>query len=110
MADDDDIIRASRRTHQGRNPSEARRWIEENFDKLVETPPSWKALTQRLNASGMRSASGGKLTERHLVQAFYLVSKARRQSPRKPPARAAHPTAEPSDEPFQIRSINKETP
>ena len=112
MADEiDDIIRASRRAHHGRRKSAVRLLVEEKYDDLVAVRPDWADLANRLNATGMRDAYGRKLTARHLIQTFYLVSKARRQPQARAGTRAAAPRPEPADEPFQIRSINpKETP
>lgn len=112
MADEiDDIIRASRRAQHGRRKSAVRLLVEEKYDDLVAVRPDWADLANRLNATGMRDAYGRKLTARHLTQTFYLVSKARRQTPPRTGTRPAAPRPEPADEPFQIRSINpKETP
>ena len=112
MADEiDDIIRASRRAHHGRRKSAVRLLVEEKYDDLVAVRPDWADLANRLNATGMRDAYGRKLTARHLTQTFYLVSKARRQTPARAGQRVLPaPRPEPTDEPFQIRSINpKET-
>lgn len=79
MADDDDIIQSSQRQHRGksgRDRSPARQWVEENYNKLLKTPPHWPTLAMRLNTAGRL---GGKVTARQLTQAFYLVKTERQK-------------------------------
>lgn len=79
MADDDDIIQSSQRQHRGkagRDRSPARQWVEENYDKLVATPPHWPTLAARLNSAGRLD---GKVTARQLTKAFSLVNAERKK-------------------------------
>jgi hypothetical protein len=112
---DSDLIRASRRKGKaiGRPTSELRRWIDAHLDGpdgLIANPPHFPTLTAKLNERGMKDAYGRKL-QPNAVARTLLRAKAERGGSKpaaRVPSRAIAP--EPAAEPFQIRSINKDTP
>jgi len=111
---DSDLIRASRRKGKGRGRpvSELRQWIDAHLDGpdgLIANPPHFPTLTAKLAARGMKNAYGGKLQPNGVAR-MLLKAKAERgitKRATRAPSRATAP--EPAAEPFQIRSINKDT-